>query len=226
MVSVDKAVIARLKKNGRTFEILVDCEKAMEFRKGKQISMRDILAVERIFKDARKGEAASGLMETFGTDDVEKIAAEIIKEGEIQLTAEYRRKIAEEIRRKIVEHIVRNAMDARTKKPIPPQRVELALEEVGFKPNPFKSFEEQLKEAVEALRKVLPLSFEKKRVEFVIPSTFAAKCYGIVKPFLTKEEWLNDGSLRCILEAPAGIINEIYDKLAKATKGNITTIER
>ena len=31
MISVDKAVIARYRKDGKDFEILVDCEKAMEF---------------------------------------------------------------------------------------------------------------------------------------------------------------------------------------------------
>ena len=38
MVSIDKAVVARLKRNGKNFQILVDCEKALEFRKGKNIS--------------------------------------------------------------------------------------------------------------------------------------------------------------------------------------------
>ena len=38
MVDVDKAVIARLKKGGKQFEIKVDCDKALEFKEGKNVS--------------------------------------------------------------------------------------------------------------------------------------------------------------------------------------------
>lgn len=34
MVDVDKAVISRLKKSGKDFEVLVDPIKALEFKKG------------------------------------------------------------------------------------------------------------------------------------------------------------------------------------------------
>ena len=35
MVDVDKSVIARYKTQGKNFEILVDCDKALAYREGK-----------------------------------------------------------------------------------------------------------------------------------------------------------------------------------------------
>lgn len=55
MVAVDKAVIARLKSSGETFEILVDPDLALDYRGGKEVDMNDILAVKEIFKDAKRG---------------------------------------------------------------------------------------------------------------------------------------------------------------------------
>src|SRR3989338_81027 len=102
MVDVDKAVIAKLKKGENHFEILVDCEKAMDFKKGKEILLDDVLATDNIFRDVKKGEHASDLEKFFGTDDKRKIAEKIIREGEIQLTTEYKNKLREEKRRRII----------------------------------------------------------------------------------------------------------------------------
>ena len=90
MVAVDQAVIARLKAQGQNFEILVDCENALALREGKNVDMKDVLAVVRIFSDAKKGsEASQHIMEQiFQTSDPTEVAKKIIKEGEIHLTLE------------------------------------------------------------------------------------------------------------------------------------------
>ena len=68
MVSVDKAVIARLVKNGETFEVLVDPDKALAYRKGSPVSIDNILATSEIFKDSKKGDrpTAADLDKAFG----------------------------------------------------------------------------------------------------------------------------------------------------------------
>jgi ribosome maturation protein SDO1 len=72
MVSVEDAVVAKISKEGTNFEILVDPDKALEFRKGKDTDMESILAVPEIFKDSKKGERHSSedLHKAFGTTDV------------------------------------------------------------------------------------------------------------------------------------------------------------
>ena len=97
MTNINEAVIARLKSNGHDFEILVDCNKAMDFKTGKEIPLSDILAIEKIFSDSKKGMEPSEveLKNAFNTDNVEEIAKKIIKKGDIQLTSEYKAKIRE-----------------------------------------------------------------------------------------------------------------------------------
>src|SRR3989338_8095878 len=138
MVSIDDAVVAKLKIGENVFEILVDCEKALEFRNGKDIDLDDILATNDIFKDVKNGEHASNLMKVFKTEDKREIAKKIILEGEIQLTSEYKKKLRDEKRKQIVNNIHRNAVDPNTGFPHPPQRIENALDEIKANIDEFK----------------------------------------------------------------------------------------
>jgi len=130
MVDVNKAVVAKYKKEGLDFEILVDCDKALEFREGKA-QLDDVIATNKIFKDVRKGLHASehDLKRIFKTEDNRKIIEEIIRHGEIQLTAEYRNKLREEKRKAIINIIHRNSINPQNNLPHPPDRIERALEE-------------------------------------------------------------------------------------------------
>ena len=54
-----------------------------------------------------------------------------------------------------------------------------------------------------------------------IPAQFAGQSFGIVKQFakILKDEWQNDGSLHLMVEIPAGLQNDLMDKLSGITKG-------
>src|SRR3989338_228248 len=134
MVNVDEAVIARLKTHGQNFEILVDCNSAIALREGKQVDMKDVLAAAHIYTDAKKGLIASehAMQQIFETADAEEVAKQIIKKGEIQLTAEYRNNIKERKRKQIISIIHRNCVDPKTHLPHPVTRIENAFEEAKF----------------------------------------------------------------------------------------------
>ena len=55
MVSLDEAVIARLKKGEQHFEILVDPHAAADLIDGKELDIMEHLAIDAIFDDAKKG---------------------------------------------------------------------------------------------------------------------------------------------------------------------------
>ncbi|MEM4245284.1 MAG: ribosome assembly factor SBDS [Candidatus Nanoarchaeia archaeon] len=222
MTSVDEAVIARYKFKNLNFEILVDCEKALEFRQGKA-SLDDALVTTDVFSDVKKGEHAkeADLKTAFKTSDYRQVCEHIIKHGEIQLTQEHRDKMREEIRRKIVNLIHRNAIDSKTGLPHPPQRIELAMEQAKVRIDEFKKAEEQLHEVVEKLRPILPIKFEVREVAVKVPAKFTSQSYHILKKFGTilRDEWQNDGSLVCLLEMPSGLSEEFEDELNKLTHG-------
>lgn len=227
MVSLDDAVVARYGRKDTHFEILVDPKAIDEVMEGREINILEYLATDLIFKDARKGEKASEevLKDVFGTTDVAEIALQILKHGEFQLTTQQRRAMHDRKKKEIIDWIARSSMDPHTKLPHPRDRIERAMEDAGVHIDPFKPVEEQVKTIISALRPVIPLSVENVRVEVTIPSQYAGKAYGEVMHMakLIKEEWLADGSFKCVAEIPAGMQTQFYDKLNALTKGNVAT---
>lgn len=226
MVTVEKAVIARLKKQGHTFEILVDCDKALDYKTGKPTTPDTFTAAADIFKDVKKGEKASEhlLQQTFNTTDPYTIAGIIVKHGEVQLTQEHRNKIREEKKKRIITIIHRNAIDSKTGLPHPPQRIERAMEEAKVHIDDNKTAEEQLDHVLKQIRAIIPIKFETRHIAVKIPPTYAGLGLTTLKKYtLLKDEWQNDGSLIAIVEIPAGITDEFYDHMNKVTHGEVET---
>jgi ribosome maturation protein SDO1 len=223
-VSLDEAVVARLEKGGERFEVLVDPEGARKLREGEDVDVEEILAVEQVFRDARKGERASeqAMEEVFGTTEPVKVAEIIIKEGQIQLTAEQRRKMQEEVKRQIIHMIARRAVDPRTGAPHPPERIERAMEEAGVHIDPMKSAEEQVKEVIKQLRPHLPLKFEEVKVAIRIPAKYTGQAMGVVREYgdIEQEEWQQDGSWIAVVRLPAGVQDDFFERLNEITKGD------
>ncbi|MEM0475406.1 MAG: ribosome assembly factor SBDS [Candidatus Norongarragalinales archaeon] len=226
MSGIENTIIARLEKNGERFEILVDPKAGFEYKIGVRKTLDNVLVAEEVFSDARKGERASAaaVKKIFGTNDVNEVARRIFADGELQLTTEQRRKLVEEKRARIVALIARTAVDPRTHAPHPPQRIERAMEEARVHVDAFKSAEEQVPAAIEALREIIPISVENARLAVKIPAEHSARAFGLLKEFgLQREEWGEDGSLFCVCEFPAGLQGEFAEKLNKLTSGQAQT---
>ena len=215
--------IARITKDNERFEILVNPQKALAYRKGKTTSISSVLITETIFSDANKGTKISeeNLRRAFGTTEALQIADVILKKGSIQLTTEQRRKMIDDKRRQIVDFISRQSIDPKSNLPHPPPRIENAMNQIRFSIDPFKPVEEQAKEIIQLLRTILPLKMEKMRVNVLIPAKHSARTYGFIKGFgtITTEEWRADGSWYGIIEMPAGLYSQFLEKLGKTTKG-------
>jgi len=227
LVSLDDAVIARLKKGEEHFEVLVDPYAAADIIDGKEIDILQILAIDAIFNDSKKGKHASeeSLQKTFETTDISKIAKRIILKGDIQLTTEQRHKMQRNKKNRIIDTISRNAMDPKTKSPHPRQRIEIAMDELGVHVDPFKPVSEQVKTIIEQLRPVIPISMEQVRISVKIEAEYIGKAYGVARSYgaLEREDWQSDGSWVGIIRIPAGMQTDFYDKLNDATKGNVST---
>ncbi len=223
MVTLDKAVIARLKKHGANFEVLVDPYLARDLKEGKNVDFDKLVAVEEVFKDARKGERVSkeDLQKYFNTTDIREIIKTIILEGEVQITSSQRREMLEQKKKQIIDFISRNAVDPKTGLPHPPSRIERALEEAKVHIDIFKPVDAQVKDIVKALREYLPLKFEELEIAIKIPPQYTGKAISALYSFGTiiKEEWQKDGSWICIIKIPAGMKSKLVDLLSKITKG-------
>ncbi len=225
MVSVDESKIARLKAHGKSFEILIDPDKALAFRQGKSVAMGDILAVPKVFSDARKGEEASqiALKSAFKTDDHLEAAKQIILKGEIPLTKEYKENLREVKKKQVIELIHRNAVDPRTHLPHPPSRIEAAMEQAKIRIDEFEDVHKQMQETLKEIRPILPIKFEVKEIAVKIPAQYAGRANPVVKSFgkLLRSEWQSDGSLIAVIEIPGGLEEDLYSRLNSLCHGEI-----
>lgn len=227
MISLDDAVVARLETHGLKFEILVDPELADKMRHGDEsIAIEDAVAALYVYENASHGDKSpdEDLQKVFKTTGFEDIAKQIILKGEIHLTTEQRRHLMEEKRRRVIAFIARNAVNPQTGLPHPVTRIELALEEVRINFDPFKSVDDLVKETVKALRPILPIRFEERRIAVRFPMDFASRGYAAVAgaPYVTleKNEWQNDGSWICVVKIPAGMQEEFFNLANHAAKGD------
>ncbi|WP_294967809.1 ribosome assembly factor SBDS [uncultured Methanosphaera sp.] len=227
MVNVDDAVIARLESYGERFEILVDPELAADYKRGEDIDLEEILAVEDIYKDAHKADKASeeAMMKAFESTDPLVVADKIIHKGTIQITANQRRKMQEEKTKQVINQIAREAINPQTKLPHPPKRIAKAMEEAKVHIDPMKTVEEQIQPTVKAILTKIPIRIEKVQVAVKIPGTYTGKSYSTITQYgkLMKEEWESDGSWIGIVEIPGGLQDEFYTALSGLTHGEVET---
>jgi ribosome maturation protein SDO1 len=219
-----KFTIARYTKDNEHFEILVKPEKALDYRNGKISGVTEVLVAETIFSDANKGTRAGedNIKKAFGTTDTLKVADQILKKGQLQLTTEQRRKMVEDKRRQVIDYISRQAVDPKTNLPHPPMRIENAMEQIRYPIDPYKSVEEQARDIIKLLRPILPLKVEQLNIGVRIPAQYAQRAYGAMKASgaIKREEWRSDGSWYGVIEMPAGSYASFLNKLGEVTKGS------
>lgn len=216
--------LARIKQAGKNFEIIVNLDDALKFKKGEIASIE--AEGDKIFTDSKKGQVASNsdLQESFGKTDIQSIVEKIIKEGEVQTTQEHRDAEQEKKFKQVVDFLASNAIDSQTGNPHTPERIKSALEQTGvnIKAAPIES---QINEIIEQISKVIPIKIETKKVKITIPAIHTGKVYGIINQYKQEETWKDNGDLEVIVKVPAGIIIDFYDKLNNVTHGSALTEE-
>ncbi|ARS88704.1 ribosome assembly factor SBDS [Natrarchaeobaculum aegyptiacum] len=229
MISLDEAVTARLESHGARFEVLVDPDAALSIKRGEfDGDLEDVIAAEDVFEDASRGDrpAENDLETVFDTTDPLEIIPEVIREGEIQITAEQRREMQEQKRKQLIDTIARNAINPQMDDaPHPPERIENALEEAGFTVDPMEPVEGQVDDALDALRPVIPIRFEEVTIAVQVPAEYAGSAQSQIRQFgdLEREEWQSDGSWIGVITFPAGMQNDFYDVVNEYSSGEAET---
>ncbi len=229
MISLDEAVTARLESHGQRFEVLVDPDAALAIKRGEfDDDLEDVIAAEDVFEDASSGDRPpeTSLEEVFKTTDPLEIIPEVISRGEIQITAEQRREMQDRKHNQLVNKIARNAVNPQMDDaPHPPERIERALEEAGFKIDPMEPVENQVDDALDVLRPVIPIRFDEVVMAVQVPAEYAGSAQAQIRQFgdLESEEWQSDGSWVGVLRFPAGLRNDFYDVVNEHTSGEAET---
>ncbi len=217
-------IVAWMELKGQRFEILVRPDLAFRYKEKGDVDIEDVLWTDTIYKDVRRGLKArpESVKKAFGTDNIRVVAQRILKEGEIQITEEQRRKMLEAKKKQIITYIARNAIDPTTGSPIPEPRIEAALEEVRFPVNLWKDAESQAVEAVRLIARVMPIRLARALIEVTIPPQYSGRAYQALMRIgdVKKTDWLPDGSLKAEIEVPAGAQIEVTNKIQALARGS------
>ena len=222
MVSLDDAVTARLERGGSRYEILVAPELVQAWKDDSEsVDLNDLLATEEIWSDAKAGDrpTTEALEGAFGTTDLAACVERILNQGSIQLTTAQRKQMVEDKMKQIVNEISLTATDPKTRLPHPQTRIENALAEARFKPDPLLSIERQVQDAVDILKPVIPLQFITVKLAFKIPGKDYGGVLQLLRDSVQREQWLEDGSWACVIEVPGGMRNEIISRVANRSSG-------
>jgi ribosome maturation protein SDO1 len=217
-------VEARMKMKGKEFQISVDVDEALKVRKGTG-NVSAALNMNKIYTDVKKGTSASKdeLETAFGTADVFVIAEKIMKGGEILKPQEYRDAEREARMKKVIDLILTNAVDQHGK-PYTEDRIKRAVAEVHFNFDN-RPADIQMAELVNKLKVVIPIKIETKKIKLTIPARFSGQVYGLIKDFKESEDWLSNGDLQVVVNIPAGMQIDFYDKLNGVTHGAVQSVE-
>lgn len=217
-------VEARISIKGKHFEILVDLDEALKVKSGSGDIMSAMQA-PKIYKDLKKGEEAKHeeLEEAFGTQDLYEIAKKIITNGEVQKTQEFRDEQREKVVKQVISLLLKNAVD-QNGRPYTEERLRSAIEEAHYSFNNNLA-EKQLPAVVHALKTIIPIKIETKKLKLTIPAQFTGQAYGVISEYKESEEWLANGSLEVIVNVPSGLQIEFYDKLNDITHGAVQSEE-
>jgi len=236
--------LARIKKFGANFEIVLkNPELALEFRHGKNIDLRDILDTPKIFedpqkavvhgtgklKDLLKGKVPDAKLAVMPEHELVAEAAKLIlKEGDIALTQEMRKKFFEAKKKKIVDYIHANACDPKSGLPHPVQRIELAMEQAKVQIDPYQPAEAQIENIIKQLQPIIPISFEKAKIRVLLPAQYSGTAYSQIKNKfeLKNESWGDDGAVSFEVEVAAGVKAEFFSLVNKLTQGEATIEEK
>ena len=155
----------------------------------------------------------------FGTTEAYEIARQIIVKGEVQKTQEFRDAEREAKIKQVIQLILRNAIDQHGR-PYTEERIKRALDEARVNIDN-RAPEQQVTGIIEKLKTVIPIKLETKRIKLIIPAQYTGQVYGLLKDYKESEEWLANGNLEAVIQIPAGMQMDFYEKLNHSTHGAV-----
>ena len=228
---IDEQVARKLEKSDEGRRILLEIEKRTGKKDFGELRKQILDGIKNSFGQAvylsfvsqtSKLKMLADYPYTAGRSSIDDIVDNLVSRDGLNITISMGRYEKETPLYMIIANLIaRRSVDPRTNLPHPPQRILNVMEEAGVNIDPFQDAELQIDRVLKQIKPLLPIKFQRVTLEVKVPVEYAAQAYQVLKQFtMINHEWLSDGSLKAILEIPAGIQNEVFNKLAKVTKGN------
>ncbi|MCK5303757.1 MAG: ribosome assembly factor SBDS [Candidatus Heimdallarchaeota archaeon] len=228
-VTIDRRIdlkgksIVRYEKHGRRYELLVNPEPAWLFIQGEEVEIDNIFEVYIVYENISRGVKATqdDLDVAFEGLTDREIAIKILKEGKLQLTISQRNEILKDKRIEIVDFIHIHCINPRENTPIPKDRIENAILDLGVNISYKDDVKSQALEVIDLLKPIMPIRLESVKLAVKIPPSYTGALYGFVISAgnLVQEEWLSDGSLAVVVNIPSGTQADFLEQITSKTKG-------
>lgn len=222
MVNVDEAFELRYWKGKEEFQVLVDFDELQKFRKKpEEISVYDVLADTKIYRDQKKGDIASeNLLKTaFEGKEEEAILKEMLLEGECQIPTSYLNKLREEKKEQTINYITSNSINPGTKSRYTRVMIETEVNRLNYNFNAQKDHISQAEEVLKLLKKKMPIRMDKTYIEISIPGQYCGAFYGPFRKYgkISKEFYDQAGNLRMHMEVTSGVLEDVISFIKKNT---------
>jgi len=192
----------------------------------------EVLQISNVFTNVSKGEVAKSndLKKSFGTDDRNTIAKEILGKGEVQVGEKEREHDMASLRREIATLVAEKCVDPSTQTPYSVGIIEKAMTEAGYSVRANKNAKSQVSECIKTLQtdSTLPIERAKMRIRVSVPATNIDHLRerlldGVDK--LEHEEKTGEEWLGTMLIDPGQfrVISELLNKTVKG-KGRVETL--
>jgi ribosome maturation protein SDO1 len=154
-VKLTNVAIVKYKVAGKKLEIACYKNKVLDWRKGLEKHLVEVLQVEEIFTNAVQGELANKklLQELFPNKNKSEIIAIILDKGEMQVSQKEREALQENTFKDIVNIISKKIVHPKSKRLFSTESIKAALKEVNFNQTISKTSKQQAQDGIRLLEK-------------------------------------------------------------------------
>ncbi|RKP02645.1 hypothetical protein CXG81DRAFT_29460 [Caulochytrium protostelioides] len=223
-VKLTNVSVVRLKKGGKRFEIACYKNKVLEWRKGVETDLDNVIQSETIFVNVSRGQQANqeDLQKAFKNADAKAIVLEILAKGELQIGEKERQHQLSTTYRDIATTIAEKCVNPATKRPYPVTLIEKAMADAQVNVQGHRSSKQQALEIIALLQEknILPIERAQMRIRVVVEGKHSKKikeklatmvCQIEEEDFGTTAEW--------VLVADPGLFRVLADFVGAETRG-------
>lgn len=216
--------LVRYKQGKFSFEIMTKPGTVRLFLEGK-LGWDKVLSADAIFTNAKKGNIAksSDLTKVFGTDDVNKCAEIMVRQGDHQVSAQERKEDISQRKREILAYLHKTYTD-QTGLPHPLTRLEVAVTESKVKIDLSRSVHVQAEEIVKKMLGVLVFRKGTSQYSVSVPKQYRTSVGAIVNKFSPSlhKEIRGADNITWKMSLSLGDVDRFLLEMNSVTEGNFT----
>jgi len=190
LVTQTNVAYVRYKYKNKRFEIACYPNKVLDWRRGVEKDLSEVLQSERVYTNASRGIEASvkQLKQAFQTDDHAIAIEHILKKGVLQVSKRERQAGLKKAKKEVASIITSKCINKETQRPFPQTVIEKAMENIGFSVNPKKSAKAMALALIPQLQEELPIVKAQMRLRLLFPGNTGKAAKSDVLRIVTKIE--------------------------------------